>query len=79
MASGRPCLFIGPGDSEVARLIAEHELGRVVAPGDGAGLSAAILAYRDDPVTLEEQGRQARLFGQRSTLSRSAGQFADLF
>jgi colanic acid biosynthesis glycosyl transferase WcaI len=59
MAAGRPCLFIGPADAEVARVIREQDVGAVIAPGDGEGLLAAILAYRDTPEMLAEAGRKA--------------------
>lgn len=60
MAAERPCLFLGPDDSEVARVITENGTGIVVQPGDAAGLLAAILAYRDSPERGAADGRNAR-------------------
>ena len=55
MAAGRPILFVGDPDGEVARLARAHDCGLVIPAGDAAGLAAAIRALRDDP------GRRARL------------------
>lgn len=49
LAAGRPCLFVGPAESEVARVIRESGAGRVVAPGDGKELAAAILEWMEAP------------------------------
>ena len=71
MAAERPALFIGPADSEVARVIDEHEVGAVIAPGDAAGLVEAILAYRQTPERRVLAGRKARaLLTEESALER---------
>jgi glycosyltransferase involved in cell wall biosynthesis len=60
MASGRPTLFIGPSDSEVARIIREHEVGTVIQPGDDQGLMEAIFSYRNVPAKGSAQGQNGR-------------------
>ena len=60
LAAGRPVLFIGPEESEVARVIREREIGVVVQPGDSEGLIRAILTYRDAPERREREGMQGR-------------------
>jgi glycosyltransferase involved in cell wall biosynthesis len=55
MAAGRPCLFVGPEESEVARVILEHGVGEVVAPGDADALVRAILRYRAAPQLTEDE------------------------
>lgn len=60
IASGRPCLFVGPDASEVARVIRESGVGKVIPPGDGAALASAILEYRADPDSLQEEGERGR-------------------
>ncbi len=60
MAAGRPCLFIGPEESEVARVIREMSVGAVIRPGDPASLVSAILEYRMNPDLLAETGGRAR-------------------
>jgi glycosyltransferase involved in cell wall biosynthesis len=61
MASGRPCLFIGPEDSEVARMIRERSVGRVIPPEDGDALASEILMYLADPEMLKQEGERAAL------------------
>jgi glycosyltransferase involved in cell wall biosynthesis len=56
MASSRPCLFIGPKDSEVACDILESESGCVIAPHDAQHLVEKILEYRNFPSIREEAG-----------------------
>lgn len=60
MAAARPCLFIGPSDSEVAQMILEHGAGTVIRPGDTEGLLNAILAYRNIPEKCGEEGQRGR-------------------
>ena len=49
LAAARPCLFVGPADSEVALTIQGGGLGEVVAPGDAGILAESILRYRGSP------------------------------
>ena len=51
MAASRPCLFIGPEDSEAALEILGSRVGTVVRPGDVNALVCKILEYRDAGVT----------------------------
>ena len=60
MASGRPVVLVATG--EAAAIVREHDAGLVVAPGDAAGLAAALRTLRDDPIrrrALGENGRRA--------------------
>ncbi|MEQ9642144.1 MAG: glycosyltransferase [Alphaproteobacteria bacterium] len=56
MAAGRPCLFLGPADSEAARLLQDHDAGSVVE-GD---LAATIRAWLSDTDRRHEAGARAR-------------------
>jgi hypothetical protein len=60
LAAERPCLYIGPADSEVALVIGSEGVGRVIRCGDAKGLQAAIMEYRDSPSLLTEQGSKGR-------------------
>lgn len=60
LAAGRPVLFVGSPESEVAREIIEADAGRVIAPGDGAALARAILELAGDPVQTARLGENAR-------------------
>lgn len=59
MAAGRPIVYLGSPEGEIARSIAEHDIGIVVAPGDVDGLEKAIRSYRDDPDLVQRQGHRA--------------------
>lgn len=65
MAAGRPTLFVGSSESEVARVILEKRIGEVLTPGDSENLVAAILSYRDNPIRIAEEGLRAQAFVQQ--------------
>ncbi|HEU4383421.1 MAG TPA: glycosyltransferase family 4 protein [Anaeromyxobacteraceae bacterium] len=60
MAAGRPALFVGPAESEVARTVEREGCGAAFRNGDAEGLAAAVAALADDPGRREEMGRRAR-------------------
>ena len=59
-AAGRPTLFIGAADGEIARLIDEFECGFTITPGDGKGLADRILQLAQDPQLCATLGARAR-------------------
>jgi glycosyltransferase involved in cell wall biosynthesis len=59
-AAGRPAVFVGDEDGEIARLIAHHECGRTVEMGDGAALARTILDLAADPDLCRRMGQRAR-------------------
>ena len=61
MASERPCLFVGPKESEVAQVIRDLQMGEVIKPNDSDSLVAAILKYRNSPSLVAESGLRGRL------------------
>jgi glycosyltransferase involved in cell wall biosynthesis len=65
MAAGRPVIFIGPPDSEVAHLVREAACGFVIGPGDVQGAVQALLFYYRDPAQVEEHGYAARAYFER--------------
>lgn len=60
LAVGRPVLFVGPTDGEIARLLAREECGAAFGPADSAGLAATISAWQTDPARCQRLGRRAR-------------------
>ena len=65
-AAGRPALFIGADDGEIARLIDEQNCGFHVEVGAGEVLADRITALAADPGMAHRQGRAARrLFDER--------------
>jgi glycosyltransferase involved in cell wall biosynthesis len=60
-AAGRPAIFVGNPDGELARIIRDSKTGFVIRDGDGAGLADAILKLARNPKLSAEQGARARL------------------
>jgi colanic acid biosynthesis glycosyl transferase WcaI len=67
-AAGRPVVFIGPPDCELARLVRSRGLGIARSREDISGLAADLVRLRDDPAALAAAGAAAAAF------SREAGQ-----
>jgi colanic acid biosynthesis glycosyl transferase WcaI len=65
MAAGRAVIFVGDTDGEIARAIAAHGCGVIVAAGDAAGLAAAIRGLRSPPDQLRVMGERARAAFER--------------
>jgi glycosyltransferase involved in cell wall biosynthesis len=59
-AAGRPTIFVGNEDGEIACLVSRHGCGRNVSMGDGAGLAKTILGLAADPTLLGQMGARAR-------------------
>jgi len=59
-AAGRPTVFVGHPDGELARIIRDSNTGFVVRDGDGAGLAEAILNLARNRELAAEQGARAR-------------------
>ena len=59
-AAGRPTLFIGAPDGEIARLVEKFQCGFTVIPGDGRGLADRILQLAQDPQLCANLGARAR-------------------
>jgi glycosyltransferase involved in cell wall biosynthesis len=59
-AAGRPTIFVGDTDGEIARLISRHQCGCAVAMGDGRGLAQAIRGFAADPEHTRAMGVRAR-------------------
>jgi colanic acid biosynthesis glycosyl transferase WcaI len=79
LAAGRPVVFIGDADGELARIIREHRVGVAVASGDAAGLRQALERLRDDPDERLQMGLRARaLFEQRYTLHAALDRWQEL-
>lgn len=65
LAAGRPVVFVGSADGELAPMIKAHELGVQVNAGDGAALSQALIALAADPQGCARMGQNGReLFEQ---------------
>jgi glycosyltransferase involved in cell wall biosynthesis len=59
MAAGRPLLFIGPSDSTLARMIAKHDCGWQIEPGDVDGLVGLLHTLAVRPELVWATGKRA--------------------
>lgn len=78
LAAGRPCLFIGPSDSEAARLISEQDAGFVIDPAKPADLAGILLDWASDPVAHAAACRRARIAGASTTSQNAAVDFEEM-
>ncbi|MEO4001503.1 glycosyltransferase family 4 protein [Mesorhizobium sp. CAU 1732] len=60
LAAGRPTLFVGATDGEVAMAVRSHACGEAVVPGDVDGLVTAILRLSSDTALRMSMGANAR-------------------
>ncbi len=60
MAAGRPAIFVGDADGEVARTLRMHDCGLTVSEGDGRSLAEAILDLAVQPEQCRRLGANAR-------------------
>jgi len=60
LAAGRPVVFVGSPQGEVARVIEEERCGAVVPCGDGARFADVVAAYADDRAKVAEDGARGR-------------------
>jgi colanic acid biosynthesis glycosyl transferase WcaI len=72
LASGRPLLFVGSAESDVAAVVRDADCGVVIAPDDREGLVAAIRGLRADPVTRARLGANARRAAEERYARRHA-------
>ncbi len=78
-AAGRPAIFVGDSDGEIARVLARTGAGMTVAEGDGAGLAAAILALANDRARAEAMGDAARkAFDAGFSLDRAVARWQEM-
>lgn len=79
LAAGRPTIFIGDRDGEIARVIDEFRCGAVVQTGDSHALVRALWMLRHRGELRCDMGSRARkLFLQKYTVERATGQWLNV-
>lgn len=74
LASGRPCLYVGPRRGEVFEILRAAGCGTCLDPGDALGVAAALRSYRDDAPRRMREGQRARAaFLERFTRGAQTG------
>lgn len=78
MAAGRPLLFVGDPQSDIARIIIQHRCGAVVASGDISGLAKVISDWSSDASRLKDLGSAGRsLFEERFDRSHAVSAYLE--
>jgi colanic acid biosynthesis glycosyl transferase WcaI len=82
-AVGRPTIFIGDQDGEIAEILREHDCGMTVAEGDTSTLAESIQKLASDRVTSQRLGENARRafeshFDQAIAMARWTGLLCEL-
>ncbi len=63
LAAGRPALFVGDPNGDVARMLRDEDCGAAVAPGDCEGLATELRLLANSPDRVESMGANARTLG----------------
>jgi colanic acid biosynthesis glycosyl transferase WcaI len=61
IAAGRPSLFVGSEQCELAQLIARNQIGSAVPQGNANAFAQAVLQAAEDPEALQRMGKTARM------------------
>ncbi|GFE84246.1 glycosyltransferase WbuB [Steroidobacter agaridevorans] len=78
LAAGRPTIFIGDVDGELARIINAAGCGAAVSVGDASALVDSISRLQADRMSREQMGHRARaLFVERYTVGRATRQWLE--
>jgi len=79
LAAGRPVIFIGDREGELAEVIHRSEVGGAVSVGDSAELVRLVLLLRSDARARHAMGSKARqLYREKYTAGRALEQWAEL-
>jgi glycosyltransferase involved in cell wall biosynthesis len=80
LAAGRPVLFVGDTDSDVAHLVKENNCGEVVNAGEDERLAKVITEWAANDEKLAEMGRAARtLFESRFDRIHAVNAYLETF
>lgn len=79
-AAGRPTIFIGDHDGEIARILSKHSCGLTVPVKDGAALAQAVLKLASDPDAVAAMGQRARALSEESySFAKAMGRWRAIF
>jgi glycosyltransferase involved in cell wall biosynthesis len=80
LCAGRPIVLSAPWQNLAATTVRESGGGRIVAAGDAAAMSEAVLGYLEDESLRKQAGAAARSYAERTfEISTIAGRFERLF
>lgn len=80
LSAGRPTVAVLGAESEVSRVLREHDCGSQVDPGDAERLAQVVMRMADEPGTVERMGTNARAaLVDNFTLRHAAERFRKSF
>lgn len=78
-AAGKPVIAVADTESELAMVVAEHNLGWIIRPGSPDALANAILAAREDRAGLTAMGKRARrVMEEQNSFDHAIGLYRSL-
>jgi colanic acid biosynthesis glycosyl transferase WcaI len=78
IAAGRPLIYIGPKESELAHIVDEFHLGRSFVAAQTADISQAIRGFQQEPASLRPYAEAAGHFASEHTIRHSLNQWETL-
>ncbi len=76
MAAGRPCVFLGPEESEAAQFILQHGCGSVLTKATGARLASCLAQWMGDESLLRETRERVEAVAERVSLRAAVRAFS---
>jgi colanic acid biosynthesis glycosyl transferase WcaI len=78
LAAGRPVLFVGPPDGEIARLLQLEKCGAAIAPGKAARLAEILVQWQSKPSLREEQQAARAAYSKHFTFAAALSQWEEM-
>ena len=78
IAAARPCVFLGPKDSEAARLLRELDGGTVLSAATGDSLAQCLCGWAADPQRMARVREDLRAVGAKVGVGQAARLFDEL-
>ena len=77
LSVGRPCVFLGPEESEAAQFILQNGCGSVLAKATGTRLASCLAQWAGDPALLRETRDRVEAIAGRVTLVAAVRAFSE--
>jgi colanic acid biosynthesis glycosyl transferase WcaI len=78
LAAGRPVLFVGPPEGEIARLLQLEMCGAAIAPGKAARLAEILVQWQSKPSLREEQQAARAAYSKHFTFAAALSQWEEM-
>jgi glycosyltransferase involved in cell wall biosynthesis len=78
LAAGRPCVFLGPRESEAAQTVLQHQCGEVLSSPDGLALAECLVRWRQDTSACYAVHQQAGRAAARQGAEQAIVAFSEI-